>query len=45
MVNKHIKHTQTSLVIKEIQINSTILNYYITAKMAKIKCDSNFTLR
>lgn len=36
MTNKHIKGTHTSLVIREIQISSTMLNDWPT-RMAKIK--------
>lgn len=35
MINKHIKGTHTSLVIREIQICSTVLNVWPT-RMAKI---------
>lgn len=37
MASQHIKHTQTSLVIKVMQVNSKILNYYMPTEMAKIK--------
>ena len=36
MTNKHIKGIHTSLVIREIQISSTMLNDWPT-RMAKIK--------
>ena len=35
--NKHLKRCSTSLVIREMQIKTTVRHYYRPIKMAKIK--------
>ena len=37
MANKHVKRCSASLIIREMQINTTIRNYFAPTRMARLK--------